>query len=334
MLQEVIAGKHLSAEQMHQVVSMIMDGQGEPAQTAGFLCVLAARGETAAEFAGAAQAMRERVTLIREQGTGILDTCGTGGSGLKTFNISTASAILCAAAGIPVAKHGNRSISSTSGSADVLEQLGVNINLSPAEVNRCIDEVGIGFCFAPLLHSAMKNVGPIRKALGVRTLFNMLGPLTNPARAEFQVLGTIRNEYAARLAQALAYLGTRRSLVLCGNNELDEICLWGPTVAYLVENGQVTEQQILPGQLGLPEIPKEVVQVENAAESASRIQQIFSGEKIPARSLVLINAAAGLWISGKTRSLREGISLAEQLVDTGAASLKLQQLAKFTTQFK
>lgn len=330
MLQDAIAGKRFSAEQMHGMVSAIMDGECDPLQTAGLLCVIAARGETADEFAGAARAMRERATRIRNDGTGILDTCGTGGSGLKTFNISTAAAIVCAAAGVSVAKHGNRGISSTSGSADVLEQLGVNINLSPAQVNECLERTGLGFCFAPLLHQAMKNVGPIRKALGVRTLFNMLGPLTNPASAEFQVLGTIRDEFAEKLAFALAQLGTTRSLVLCGNNEVDEISLWGPTSLYLVEGTQVSPMRLQPEDFNLPRIQLADIQVENAEESALLIRQIFDGAELPARHIVVVNAAAGLWMAGKAETLMQGIGIARQAIASGLARQKLEELATFT----
>lgn len=326
MLQEALQGRTFTSDQMHRMVSAIMDGECDPLQTAGLLCVLSARGETADEFAGAARAMRERATLIRQQGTGLLDTCGTGGSGLRSFNISTAAALVCAAGGVPVAKHGNRSISSTSGSADVLEQLGVRIDLNPQQVDECIQRVGIGFCFAPLLHQAMKNVGPIRKALGVRTLFNMLGPLTNPARAEFQVLGTIRNHFAEKLAQALALLGTTRAVVLCGNNELDEISLWGKSQLFLVERGTVSVREWSPADVGLAEISPQEIQVESAAESARRIEAIFAGDPSPSASMVAINAAAGLWITGRAPSLNEAYPMAEELLRNGAAQRKLQEL--------
>jgi len=329
-LQKAMTGTPLTAEVMRRVIGSIMDGDSDPLQTAGLLCVLAARGETAEEFAGAAESMRERATRIREDGTGILDTCGTGGSGLKTFNISTAAAIICAAAGVRVAKHGNRSISSTSGSADVLETLGVNLTLTPEQVNRCIESIGIGFCYAPLLHSAMKNVGPIRSALGVRTIFNMLGPLTNPAGAEFQVLGTIRDAYAEKLAHALAHLGTSRALVVCGNNELDELCLWGPNTMFEVTDGQVQRHRFEPESMKLPAVTLADIQVESAAESAELIRSTLEGADLPARYAVAINAAAGLWIAGAANDLKAGYQLASEAIDSGAAKTKLNELRELS----
>lgn len=330
----VMNGQTLTAEQMHAVVSEMMTGDSDPLQTAGLLCVMSAREETAEEFTGAARAMRERATLIRQDGTDLLDTCGTGGSGLKTFNVSTAAAIVCAAAGVRVAKHGNRSITSTSGSADVLEQLGVKIELTPEQVNQCLDHVGIGFCFAPLLHLAMKNVGPIRKALGVRTIFNMLGPLTNPARAEYQLLGTIRTRYAEKLAGALAQLGTKRSVVLCGNNELDEISLWGPTELFVVADGTVQQQTIHPAELGLPTCTLADIQVDSAAESADLIRRIFQGDTVPARAMVIANAAAGLWVTGRTSSIQAGIPLVTDIIQSGQAASQLERLREFSQQLR
>ncbi|MBR9804474.1 anthranilate phosphoribosyltransferase [bacterium] len=325
-LQKAMTGAPLSADEMRRVIGTIMDGESDPLQTAGLLCVLAARGETAEEFAGAAESMRQRATRIREDGTGILDTCGTGGSGLRTFNISTAAAIICAAAGVSVAKHGNRSISSTSGSADVLETLSVNLTLSPEQVNSCIESIGIGFCYAPLLHSAMKNVGPIRSALGVRTIFNMLGPLTNPAGAEFQVLGTIRDSYAEKLAHALSHLGTSRALVVCGNNELDELCLWGPNTMFEVSGSHVTRHSLEPKSLGLPSVELADIQVDSAAESAELIQRTLAGDDLPARHAIAINAAAGLWIAGAADDLQAGLKAAYAVIDSGKAASKLQEL--------
>lgn len=330
----VMAGERLTQNQMHDVVCEIMDGQSEPLQIAGLLSVLAQRGETVDEIAGAASAMRERCTVIRENGSGLLDTCGTGGDGLHTFNISTATAIVCAASGISVAKHGNRSVSSTSGSADVLEKLGVKIDLAPEDVNRCIDAVGIGFCFAPLLHQAMKHLVPVRKALGVRTIFNLLGPLTNPARAEFQLIGTIRNSFAEKLANALALLGTTRTAVVCGNDEIDEVCLWGTTRVYLVEGNQVSSQQWTAADFGLEPAGVNSLQVQTADQSAKIIQGILQGEQGPARNIVLANAAAGLWVAGKVSDLREATKVAAQSIDSGAALKTFEALKNFSAQEK
>ncbi len=329
-IREVVAGGTLAQSQMHDVVCEIMDGESDPIQVAGLLCMMAQRGETVNEIAGAAAAMRSRCTLIRQQGSGLLDTCGTGGDGLHTFNISTATAIVCAASGIQVAKHGNRSVSSTSGSADVLENLGVKIDLSPEQVNRCIDTVGIGFCFAPLLHQAMKHLAPVRQSLGVRTIFNLLGPLTNPARAEFQLIGTIRNSFAEKLAHALALLGTTRCAIVCGNNEIDEVCLWGTTQVFLVEHDQVSTLQWTADDFGLQPTEVDRLQVNTAAQSAEIIQGIFQGKQGPARDIVLANAAAGLWVTGKADSLSEATQLAAESIDSQAAAGTLQSLKDFS----
>ncbi|MBL4884800.1 MAG: anthranilate phosphoribosyltransferase [Planctomycetaceae bacterium] len=329
-LREVITGGTLSRSQMHDVVCEIMDGQSDPIQVSGLLCMMAQRGETVDEIAGAATAMRERCTLIREQGSGLLDTCGTGGDGLHTFNISTATAIVCAASGVTVAKHGNRSVSSTSGSADVLEKLGVKIDLSPEQVNQCIDTVGIGFCFAPLLHQAMKHLGPVRKSLGVRTIFNLLGPLTNPARAEFQLIGTIRDSFAEKLAHALAMLGTTRAAIVCGNNEIDEVCLWRSTQVYLVEGDQVSSHQWTAATFGLQPAKIDGLQVQTAEQSAAMIQGVFRGEKGSARDIVLANAAAGLWVTGKYTDLKEATQHAAQSIDSGTAQKTLDHLKEFS----
>jgi len=329
-IREVVAGGTLMQSQMHDVVCEIMDGESDPIQVAGLLCMMAQRGETVNEIAGAAAAMRSRCTLIRQQGNGLLDTCGTGGDGLHTFNISTATAIVCAACGIQVAKHGNRSVSSTSGSADVLEKLGVKIDLSPEQVSRCIDSVGIGFCFAPLLHQAMKHLAPVRQSLGVRTIFNLLGPLTNPARAEFQLIGTIRNSFAEKLAHALALLGTTRSAIVCGNNEIDEVSLWGTTQVYLVEHDQVSTRQWSADDFGLKPTEVDRLQVNTAAQSAEIIQGIFQGKQGPARDIVLANAAAGLWVTGKASTLSEATQLAAESIDSQAAAGTLQSLKEFS----
>ena len=328
-LQNVMAGSELTRLQMHDVVCEIMDGQADPIQTAGLLCAIAMRGETVDEIAGAASAMRQRCTLIREDGRGLLDTCGTGGDGLHTFNISTATAIVCAAAGVPVAKHGNRSVSSTCGSADVLETLGVKIDLSPKQIDSCLDEIGIGFCFAPLLHQAMKHVVPVRKSLAVRTIFNLLGPLTNPARAEFQLIGTIRDSFAEKLANAIALLGTTRTAIVCGNNEIDEVCLWGSTQVYLVEGEKVSSLQWTAENFGLKSIDIKQLQVESADQSAKIINGILQGEPGSARDIVLANAAAGLWIAGKSTSLLEATQMAAKTIDTGAALKKLEALKAY-----
>lgn len=304
----------------------IMDGQCSEVEVASLLTALRAAGETVDQIAGVASVMRQRATRIPTTRTGLLDTCGTGGDKLHTFNISTATAFVVAAAGVPVAKHGNRGVSSSSGSADVLEALGVNVQLTPEQVGRCIERVGIGFCFAQLLHSAMKHVGPVRKQLGFRTIFNLLGPLTNPAGAEFQLLGANRRHFAAMLAAALHQLGIRRAFVVCGNNELDEVSLWGETAVFDVSSTGVAESVWTASTFGLSECRVDDLRVNGSAESANRIRRLLTGERGPARDIVVANAAAALVVSGHASSPLEGAALAAQAIDSGRAQQKLEHL--------
>src|SRR5258708_18635121 len=242
-LNRLVSGHDLDTGEAHAAFSAIMDGLSSEVETAALLTALRVKGEAVGEIVGAARAMHERATPIHTKHQGLLDTCGTGGDELHTFNISTAAAFVVAACGVPVPKHGNRGVSSTSGSADCLEQLGVNINLTPEKGTRCIDELMIGFCFAPLFHAAMKHAAPVRKQLRFRPIFNLLGPLTNPASAEFQLVGTGRKEMAHRLARALAELGRNHAYVVCGADQLDEVSLWGTTTAFEVAGARMHEHQ-------------------------------------------------------------------------------------------
>ena len=306
--------------------SAVMDGQCTEVDIAALLTALRATGETVDQVAGVASVMRQRATRIPTTRTGLLDTCGTGGDRLHTFNISTATAIVAAAAGVPVAKHGNRSVSSSSGSADVLEALGVNVQLTPLQVGECIDRVGIGFCFAPLLHSAMKHVGAVRKQLGFRTIFNLLGPLTNPAGADFQLLGANRRHFAAMLAAALQQLQTRHAFVVCGNDELDEVSLWGTTVVFEVTPMAVQATHWTAASFGLPECRVDDLKVSNASESAARIRSILAGERGPARNIVVANAAAALLVAGHASSPVAGAEQAAAAIDSGKARAVLELL--------
>jgi anthranilate phosphoribosyltransferase len=330
-IDRILGGQAVPRDMLQSAMAAVMDGRCGPAETAALLTALAVRGETADELAGAAQAMRDRATVIPTSRTGLLDTCGTGGDALHTYNISTAAALVAAAAGVPVAKHGNRSVSSSSGSCDVLEALGVNVELSPRDVGRCIDEVGIGFCFARVLHTAMRHVAPVRAELGFRTIFNLLGPLTNPARAEFQLIGTGRVAVAQRLASALARLGTGRTLVVCGNDELDEVALWGTTTVFEVRHGDIRQLTWTAAELDLPECRAEDLRVSSPAESAAVIRGLFSGEdRGPRRDMLLANAAAALLACGAAPSIRDGIARAAELLDSGAVQTKLDELVEFT----
>ncbi|MEZ6045084.1 MAG: anthranilate phosphoribosyltransferase [Planctomycetaceae bacterium] len=328
-LQQILKHEPLDQKLMHAAMGMIMEGEADPILISAFLVGLQMKGEEVDEIAGAAQAMRERVTRITPTSTGLLDTCGTGGDGLHTFNISTATAILAAACGVKIAKHGNRSVSSSSGSSNVLETLGVNLQLSPQAVSTCVDEIGIGFCFAPLLHNAMKHVAPVRQQLGVRTIFNLLGPLTNPAGAEYQLLGTNNNLSAEKIARALAQLGTTRAAVVCGNNEIDEISLWGETSAWIVEQEQVTHKTWNADTFGLEPCSIDELQVSTPEESAAMIRNIFGGAT-GAANMVIANTAAALWITGRCESLLEGVELAKTNLAAGHAAKKLEELIELS----
>ena len=325
----VLDGHDLSEAQAAAAVGAVMDGHGDDASVAGLLVALRMKGEATAELVGAARAMRQRATKIPAATAGLLDTCGTGGDGLATFNISTATALVAAACGVPVAKHGNRAASSASGSADVLEALGVNLSLTPAQVAACVDEVGIGFCFAPLVHGAMKHAAPIRQKLGVRTIFNLLGPLTNPAGAEFQLVGAGRIATAEKLAAALAKLGVDRAVVVCGNDELDEVSLWGNTTLFLVEGETFTRQTwdaaAAVQQFGVTAAD---LRVESPTESARVIAGVLAGDESPARHVVAVNAAAALFAARQTVSPQEGLSIVYDAIDSGAAGRALHRLVE------
>ena len=280
------------------------------------------------EVAGAASALREHMTSIKSSRTDLLDTCGTGGSGTGAFNISTAAAIVAAATGVPVAKHGNRGITSRSGSADVLLELGVNIDADVQTVERCLDDVGIGFCFAPLLHRSMKHVAAVRKKLGVPTIFNMLGPLCNPAGARFQLLGVGRPELRPLLSAALAKLGTERAVVVCGDDGLDEVTLDGATQVTEINKTEQSDHTWQPSDFGFQRADKESLIVEGPQQSAALIREIFGGANGPPRNIVVMNAAAALWTVGKYASLDACAAAAAEAIDTGAARDLLARLAE------
>ena len=323
--------RDVPAETMRAAVGTVMDGAADPHALAGLLVALRMKGEAADELVGAARAMRDRMTPVPVPGDeALLDTCGTGGDGLGTFNISTAAAFVVAACGARVAKHGNRSVSSRSGSADVLEELGVNVSLTPEAVGRCVAEVGIGFAYAPASHGALRHAGPVRNGLGIRTLFNLLGPLTNPAGAGRQLLGAVSNDAAALLAQALRELGTVRSYVVCGAGELDEVSLWGETAAFLVTPDGVWPEAWTAATFGLPECAAADLAADGPADSARIIRGVFAGERGPCRDIVVANAAAGLLAFGLADGPREAASYATAALDRGAAKTTLANLAAWT----
>jgi anthranilate phosphoribosyltransferase len=330
LLETLAEGRDLTFDDLRAVTNRIMRGGCSDDQIARLLTLLAAKGETVDEVAGAAAAMREQMTPIRTTRTGVLDTCGTGGDGSGTFNISTAAALVVAAAGVPVAKHGNRGITSRSGSADALAALGVNVAADVPTVEACLEELGICFCFAPLLHQSMKQVAPIRRQLGIPTIFNLLGPLANPARAEYQLLGVGKARLRPLLAAALARLGVRRAVVVCGDDGLDEVTLYGATAVTDVVGGSLRELRWTPDDFGLRAAPLDALRVAGPDESAAMIRQVLSGAAGAARDVVVLNAAAGLWTVGRSDSPRQAAEMAAAAIDSGAAARLLAQLAKAT----
>ena len=308
----------------------IMRGEASPAQIGGFLIALRLKGETADEIAGSAEAMREHVLVVRPKRDDLVDTAGTGGDGAGTFNISTAAALVAAAAGAGVAKHGNRAVSSSSGSADVLEALGFDLGLSPKRVARSIDELGFGFLFAPTHHPAMRHAAPVRRELAARTVFNVLGPLTNPAGARAQVVGVYSPELVPVIARVLNRLGAHRAFVVHGAGGVDELSPAGPNLVCEVAGGRVRRRQIDPLELGVPRCDPADLGGGSPADNARKIREVFEGANGGARSAVLLNAAGAIAASGHARDLKEGLAAATEAVDSGAAGARLEELIAFT----
>ncbi len=332
-LRLIQAGDELNATNSEAVFTQIMRGETTQAQIGALLMGLSMRGETAETVAGAARAMRSAATCISPTANGLLDTCGTGGDGASTFNISTTVALVVAACGVPVAKHGNRAISSKSGSADVLEALGVRLDIAPAQVARCIDEVGIGFLFAPGHHPAMKYAATPRRELGMRSIFNLLGPLTNPANAEYQVLGVFAHDKLQLVAAALQQLGIRRALIVHGRDGLDEITSTGITDAVLIEgNAPLSCFEIDPAAFGMPYADASDLAGGDAQQNAAIVRNILAGEQGAPRDIVLLNTAAALWIAGRADGIASGLRLAAAAVDSGKADKILQNLIQFTNK--
>lgn len=327
----VVAGKSLSIEEATSVFSDIMSGNATDAQIAAFIVALRMKGESIEEITGAASVMREKATHVLPEITDhLLDTCGTGGDGANTFNISTAAAFVSAGAGAIVAKHGNRSVSSKCGSADVLEALGIDITIPPERVKECLDTAGIAFLFASSLHKAMKYaIGP-RKEIGIRTIFNILGPLTNPALAPHQLMGVFSESLTAIMAAVLNNMGTRRAFVACGKDGLDEISLSGPTSVTELNRGSITTYTITPEQFGLQSTPSEAVKGGTPQENAAIVHGILTGLKGPRRDIVVLNAAFALTAAGIAADPKEGIRQAEESIDSGKAKGKLDLLIKMT----
>ena len=329
---QLVAGTNLTEQQMVDVMNQVMTGEATPIQVGAFLTALRIQGETVEEVTGAARVMREKALHVDAGAGCVLDTCGTGGDGKNTFNISTTVAFVVAAAGITVAKHGNRAVSSGSGSADVLGALGVKIDVPKEMVERCLREVGLGFLFAPALHGAMKYAAAPRREVGIRTIFNLLGPLTNPARASHQLIGIYDGTLLETVAQVLGNLGSARAMVVHGEEGLDEISLGGPTAVAEWKDGAVTRYTLNPEEFGFEKCPAERLTASDPAECAAIVTAVLKGEPGPARDVVLINSGAALCVSERVATLADGIGLARERIDAGAALDKLQHLIRLTNE--
>ncbi|MFP5298921.1 MAG: anthranilate phosphoribosyltransferase [Actinomycetota bacterium] len=330
VLSSLLEGKSLSEEDAAAAMTEIMDGIATPAQVAGFVVALRAKGETADEIAGLVRTMRAFSTKV-DAGDDVLDTCGTGGDRAGTFNVSTAAAIVCAGAGVKVAKHGNRAASSKAGSADVLEALGVKIDLPPDGVRNCIEEVGIGFCFAPVFHPAMRHVGAPRRELGIATVFNFLGPLTNPAGARYQALGVSDPNMLDKMVDTLGRLGSKHVVAFRGDDGLDELSTTGPSRVLELTDGEVRDYIFDPASLGFAPATRADLAGGDATENAALLRSVLEGEKGPRRDIVVLNAAAGLVAAGRANDLAEGVDTAASAIDSGNAAGVLDRWAAFST---
>lgn len=325
ILEKVVAGKDLTEQEMMTYLDEIMSGEKSEAEIAAFLTALKIKGESVSEIVAGAKVLRKKAAPIDMGDLRTIDTCGTGGDSTGTYNISTAVAIVAAAAGVPVVKHGNRSVSSKCGCADVLEASGIKIDLTPEAVKACVTDIGIGFLFAPTFHSAMRFVGPTRKALGFRTIFNILGPLANPANAKAQVVGVFSEALVPIYAEVLKALGLERVLVVHGKDGLDEITITDATMAAELKDGEITYFTIKPEDYGLTRATLEDIKGGETAENAEILRQVLSGEDLGAkRDILLINAGAALYVADKTPSIHEGMAIAKEVIDSGRAMDKLK----------
>ncbi len=345
---KVVGGFDLQEEEMRAAMEEVMSGEATPAQIGAFITALRMKGETVDEIVGAARVMRAKATRIcaakdhtvnidrdeiNVEDETILDTCGTGGDGTNTFNVSTVTALVAAAAGVKVAKHGNRAVSSQCGSADVLESLGVKLDIGPSDVERCIEEVGIGFLYAPLFHGAMKYAAGPRREIGLRTIFNLLGPLTNPAGATAQVLGVYDPALTETMAAVLGRLGSREAFVVCGEGSFDEISICGPTRISHLKDGKVRTNEIAPEDYGLKRATPDAIRGGDASQNAQIIRDILAGQEGPKRDMVLLNAASALVAAGRDVDFQSAIQRAATTIDSGLAQEKLDALVEFTQRF-
>lgn len=330
-LRRVVDGNSLSEDEMRATVQLIMTGQATPAQIGGFLVGLRMKGETVDEITGAARVMRELATPVHIDAPYLVDTCGTGGDGANTFNISTTAAFVVAAAGGHVAKHGNRAVSSASGSADVLERAGVRLELNPEQVARCVKHLGVGFMFAPMHHSAMKHTAAPRREMGVRTLFNLLGPLTNPAGARRQVIGVFDRRWLRPLAEVLQRLGSEHVMVVHAADKLDEISIQSETFVAELKDGVIHEYVICPEDFGFVRAPLSTIGAPSVDSSLATVRAVLAKQPGPARDIVALNAGAAIYVAGLATNLGNGVKMALDAIDSGLAGEKLKDLASFTT---
>jgi anthranilate phosphoribosyltransferase len=333
LLRKVVEGSSLSVDEAFEAMNAIMDGQVSPVRLAAFLVGLRAKGETGAEIAGFARSMREHSVKLTAP-AGAIDTCGTGGDGSRTLNVSTLAALAAAGSGVPVAKHGNRSVSSKSGSADVLEAAGVRLDLSPDQVAQCVCEVGVGFMFAPVHHGAIKHAAAPRNELGVRTLFNLLGPLTNPAGVPNQLLGVFRDDLLVPLAQVLQRLGSRHVMTVNSRDGLDEISIGDKTDVAELRDGEIRRFSIAPEELGISRAPLDAIRVEGPEESLAMLRGVLEDKPGPARDVVVLNAGAAIYVAGITGTLAEGVRWADAAIKSGEARNRLDRLVVLTQSFE
>lgn len=334
-LARCIEHREIFHEEMLHLMRLLMKGEMSPQIASALIMGLRVKKETIGEITAAAQVMREFALQVQTQNPDeLLDMCGTGGDGTKTFNISTAAMFVAAAAGAKVAKHGGRSASSSSGSADVAEALGININLNPQQINECIEEVGIGFMFAPAHHGAMKNVAPIRKELGVKTIFNILGPLTNPANASNQLMGVFHSDLVGIQVRVLQRLGSKHVLIVHGKDGLDEASLGAPTLVGELKDGKVHEYEIHPEDFGMSMVSNRSLKVENREESAQLIKEALDNVTGAARDIVAFNAGLAIYAGNKADSIQQGLNMAFEAIESGAARAKLEDFAAFTQKFQ
>jgi anthranilate phosphoribosyltransferase len=334
LLKKMVKGENLSRQEARRAMEEMMKGEATPAQMASFLTSLRIKGETVDEIIGFAQGLRAQMTGFEHEIPQAVDTCGTGGDGGKTFNISTAAAFVAAAAGVSIVKHGNRAVSSKSGSADVLEALGIDIHHNAKEAESMLKETGVCFLFAPLFHRAMKNVMPTRTELGFRTIFNLLGPLANPAGVKYQLLGVYDPDLTEKVAHVLQELGVKKALVVAGLDGLDEISVAGPTRISALDGENVTTYEMVPEEFGISRSPLEAIRGGTAEENASLITDIFHGKRGAPRDVVLLNAGAVLVVGGKASTLAEGIQLAREAIDSGMAAKKLHQVIRMSREVR